>query len=1165
VTWTAPSSTLENSTGEEFTTSWDDQGGNYVVTATCGVSKTAKVSIVEVIGAASQKSSLSFGHSNLTKAIVNPLQDTEGNYLCAHAAGVWEVRFKGLNDETFGGWNELAGNAPQITITQGSLGWYEYRVRDFYKDNFYSLGQYIRAEYSLSISDTSLCVNESKTVGTLTTTPPVNVPLSVGMKNLEDNSDEEFSSNPHSVISFGNSEIIGHSIINQLILTNHSVGNGTIKFILDDTNNLLPCEEEVEILPPNVFFTADISVAEVGQITANKTIISKDPNEVIQMQALPAPSGALSCIQWERRVNNGDWMSVPGGIYLQLHGSEEAGSYQYRARNGINGAWRESPVLKIVGLNSVTGVKSAPNSGAVLDGSFLCKNQSASIDFTVTTNPISVPQTFTEENITWTVTPTSAGSFSDDSGTTAVWVQANEFVSSAEHDVVIKATCGTNVSEFKLTIISAVGSTIYGTAGSIGVTGENSLVTPVPPLSSDAAVQELADTLSGMPLEAWVLSLHEGYSGNLPLITDLANSISVVPATSDPLKLKFTVDLKPEAEAGDYDLKPISTVLYGEHGEHLVVIDVDLMVDSNNDGSIDSEDDAIEDSGEEEGVAVMWNRNDDDDNGSPDYEVNYIINEEDMKDLVDLKIKAKGINERLFLKIEPTGFLRIYANDESEVLSPENSNEIDISSYVALSTEDELTFKIEGVEVGSSNIELILKNSDGSISSNDKVRVNVVDVQVGVSSRSENFDPANYYYAWRTKYEFGNIESQEWTYRTKSVGGTWSSFASLPNDGNLSDYFQVGDLYSGDLAHQAEYKCVVTKNGKKYEHSIVAKLYTDYDFLTYDDLMSKPSLMVMSKASSKPTNGERVIDEVTGESYLRVAQQASVRIPLADGKSEARFVDWNGTWYRPASTFEVNGKKANYYTLESSTALTAAERAYFENIISNPLGLPDGEWGSWAVFAMAELSGVGVDNLVFLQKIMATGEIDKEQLVSIVATFVVLRYAAKFIPIQKIVDWVKSKGKTWASGVANKLKSIKPSTQAEFGAIDLPDINSFVESAKIPFARILKSAGSAVNRSIEIARKQIQKKFDAHAKDFGITLGKGKAGFEAFENAIRKHCLKDTTVVMQGTYRGNISVHHLFDPETGLNVMRKENMEFLSGWKLSAEQIENLFRTGNIQ
>ena len=50
-----------------------------------------------------------------------------------------------------------------------------------------------------------------------------------------------------------------------------------------------------------------------------------------------------------------------------------------------------------------------------------------------------------------------------------------------------------------------------------------------------------------------------------------------------------------------------------------------------------------------------------------------------------------------------------------------------------------------------------------------------------------------------------------------------------------------------------------------------------------------------------------------------------------------------------------------------------------------------------------------------------------------------------------------------------------------------------------------------------------------------------------------------------GTYRGQ-DVYHYYDPRTKLNVMVDRNTnKFISGWRISDEQIINMKNNGNIQ
>lgn len=70
---------------------------------------------------------------------------------------------------------------------------------------------------------------------------------------------------------------------------------------------------------------------------------------------------------------------------------------------------------------------------------------------------------------------------------------------------------------------------------------------------------------------------------------------------------------------------------------------------------------------------------------------------------------------------------------------------------------------------------------------------------------------------------------------------------------------------------------------------------------------------------------------------------------------------------------------------------------------------------------------------------------------------------------------------------------------------------------------------------------------------------------KAFQKAILDHIQNQVTQVIHGTYRGSISGTHHYNPESGLWVFVDHQGNFITGWKLSPEQLEYLQLTGNIQ
>jgi len=100
-------------------------------------------------------------------------------------------------------------------------------------------------------------------------------------------------------------------------------------------------------------------------------------------------------------------------------------------------------------------------------------------------------------------------------------------------------------------------------------------------------------------------------------------------------------------------------------------------------------------------------------------------------------------------------------------------------------------------------------------------------------------------------------------------------------------------------------------------------------------------------------------------------------------------------------------------------------------------------------------------------------------------------------------------------------------------------------------------------RSLNCSERQIKRKFK-HAENFGIqgnnyNPSKGKE----FQKAIESHVYSPDTIKIKGTYRWN-NVIHYFNPKTNNNVITNSNGDFISGWRLDADQIKNVTTRGKL-
>ncbi len=97
---------------------------------------------------------------------------------------------------------------------------------------------------------------------------------------------------------------------------------------------------------------------------------------------------------------------------------------------------------------------------------------------------------------------------------------------------------------------------------------------------------------------------------------------------------------------------------------------------------------------------------------------------------------------------------------------------------------------------------------------------------------------------------------------------------------------------------------------------------------------------------------------------------------------------------------------------------------------------------------------------------------------------------------------------------------------------------------------------------IEISDAQAQSKYK-HASDFGLFENYSRLNAEKFKRAVLSHVIDKDTKSIKGFYRGQPVIHY-YNPFNGINVMRDLRGDFISGWKLSPEQLSALLRTGRL-
>ena len=108
----------------------------------------------------------------------------------------------------------------------------------------------------------------------------------------------------------------------------------------------------------------------------------------------------------------------------------------------------------------------------------------------------------------------------------------------------------------------------------------------------------------------------------------------------------------------------------------------------------------------------------------------------------------------------------------------------------------------------------------------------------------------------------------------------------------------------------------------------------------------------------------------------------------------------------------------------------------------------------------------------------------------------------------------------------------------------------------------MKGNGGGTGSGPADEERQLQAKFK-HAEDFGVKDKWSKAAGQRFKEAIQRHIGDPGTTTISGTYRGE-PVTHYVNPQTGLNVMKDQYGNFLSGWKLNPQQLQNVLTRGSL-
>lgn len=112
-----------------------------------------------------------------------------------------------------------------------------------------------------------------------------------------------------------------------------------------------------------------------------------------------------------------------------------------------------------------------------------------------------------------------------------------------------------------------------------------------------------------------------------------------------------------------------------------------------------------------------------------------------------------------------------------------------------------------------------------------------------------------------------------------------------------------------------------------------------------------------------------------------------------------------------------------------------------------------------------------------------------------------------------------------------------------------------------------KGVKEVMKKDLKTSRGQIEKKYNRHARDFGVNEPRGRDGFDKFDQAVKKHVDDSETMHIDGIYNrgaGKQQATLNYNPKSGLCVVQKPTGEFITGWKLSPAQPENVAERGTL-
>jgi RHS repeat-associated protein len=119
-------------------------------------------------------------------------------------------------------------------------------------------------------------------------------------------------------------------------------------------------------------------------------------------------------------------------------------------------------------------------------------------------------------------------------------------------------------------------------------------------------------------------------------------------------------------------------------------------------------------------------------------------------------------------------------------------------------------------------------------------------------------------------------------------------------------------------------------------------------------------------------------------------------------------------------------------------------------------------------------------------------------------------------------------------------------------------------AARMKAARMAAKAAGESSIVLGFTRRNLQKGFTKHGADFGLTGNWNPRRAAEFSAAVNQHINSAGVRAISGSYRGVPGYTHYLNPQTGLNVVVDSAGEYVTGFRLGANQLNDVLTKGNL-